>query len=519
MKLKKTLVVVTLFLFVFVLVGCPELINENDFDDNDQTNENGEGVEEVDEKEIVFLDSGLDYSETLDSFHNPERGFYRAMEANLSKSSPNSLWNEGMVQSYLDEFNLFHLRIGLEEFSTNAGGQDGMIAPTALKSLENTLEVFRKHNTNVIVRFSYNRKGLSNSNGYLNAEPDLSLILIHVNQLGKILAEYYDIIAAVETGMFGPWGEQHSTIVGDSSNSLNYFKLVEAWLNVLPEGICVTVRRPLYYIYWANHKYSFDLTNDNLGEFKFSDFPQYPALKRVGVYNDGYLGSESDLGTYRNREAEIKWLSTQTKYTLFGGEVVADKRTGAIGSYNNVIFLETEALLTHTSYLNYFWNYTAVISNWENNIYSGSNELYNGKTTEFTYVANHLGYRFVLKESLLGNAYIDYNKLFLQGKIENVGFGNIVNEKNVEIILVGSSDILYFAVDYDVREIYSQSVSEYSFELDLPEGLESGEYKVYIKISDIHELTKSALRTIRFANNSSYWSAELGANLIGKINI
>jgi len=517
--LKKILFVLVFALGLIFLTGCPEFEDIDDSDNNDNHGDEVKENEEVKEKEkeLVFFDSELDYTETLDSFHNPERGFYRAMEADLPKDHSNPLWSEDLIRGFSEEFNLFHLRIGLEAFSSNAGGEDGLLSPRALKCLENTLDIFRKCDANVIIRFSYNRRGLSGSNGFLNNEPDLNLVLLHVSQLGDVLSKYYDVLASVETGMFGPWGEQHSTKLGNPSeeNSESYFKLVEAWLNALPEGFGITVRRPLYYIYWANRKYNLALSSDNLGNFDFSDYPQYPDLKRVGVYNDGYLGSASDLGTYRNRASEVKWLMTQTEFTLFGGEVVADSETGGIGAFNNVSYLEEEAFLAHTSYLNYFWNYNAVISKWETNVYKGKNELYKNNTSEFVFVKNHLGYRFVLKESLLGS---DGKKLYLKGKIENVGFGNMVNEKKAEIILENETDTLYLPVKFDVRKILSGSIHHYSFDADLPEGL-SGEYRIYLKISDIHELTRSPLRSIRFANSSNYWRADLGANFLGKINL
>ena len=43
---------------------------------------------------------------------------------------------------------------------------------------------------------------------------------------------------------------------------------------------------------------------------------------RVGVFNDGYLGSYDDRGTFRNRTKEVTWLENQAKHTLYGGEIV-----------------------------------------------------------------------------------------------------------------------------------------------------------------------------------------------------
>ena len=41
---------------------------------------------------------------------------------------------------------------------------------------------------------------------------------------------------------------------------------------------------------------------------------------RVGLYNDGYMGSDSDLGTFHDRERDLKWLRQQTYTSYYGGE-------------------------------------------------------------------------------------------------------------------------------------------------------------------------------------------------------
>lgn len=40
----------------------------------------------------------------------------------------------------------------------------------------------------------------------------------------------------------------------------------------------------------------------------------------MGLYNDGYMGSNSDLGTFSNREIETNWLHRVTEETYYGGE-------------------------------------------------------------------------------------------------------------------------------------------------------------------------------------------------------
>lgn len=39
------------------------------------------------------------------------------------------------------------------------------------------------------------------------------------------------------------------------------------------------------------------------------------------MFNDGYLGSSSDLGSFGNRAKCISWLNKKATHTLYGGEV------------------------------------------------------------------------------------------------------------------------------------------------------------------------------------------------------
>lgn len=467
------------------------------------------------EEEIKYEDSGMDYTENTNIILNPEKGFYQSFEYKLTSQTNSAIWKQDYIARYLDKYKLFHLRFGLEAFSTNAGGTDSSISSEVLNGLRETLKVFRSCDATVIIRFSYNVTGAQINDDYIDAEPSIELVLQHVGELSSVINEFKDVICSVETGMLGPWGEQHSTTLGDSStsNATTYYKLVEKWLNSLDKEFKVTVRRPLYFMYWANNRYGVSLTANNISTFDYSKIIDED-LYRVGCFNDGYLGSSTDLGTFKNRSNEIKWLQTQAQYTLYGGEVVADDDTGGIGDYNNFDYIVVEAYKTHTSYLNYGWNYDKVISVWEKSIYDGNDTIYkNNSSTDYDYIANHLGYNFVLTESKIAQY---NNSLLLKGTIVNNGFGNVTNKKKVELILKSSTNTYYFNTDMDVTTIFSQDDYNYDFAITLGDIVKDN-YDIYIKISDINELTVSNLRTIRFCNNDEYWNKELGANYLGSI--
>lgn len=455
-------------------------------------------------------DSGLNYAESTENFVNPERGFYQALSVTIPADTETAWWTQSFFAGYTNTFGVLHLRLGLENFSSAAGGRDGPISEAALVALSATLDNLRKAGGTAIVRFSYNVNGLTSNGKYLENEPSMERIEEHIAQLGGVLAENADVVTAVETGMLGPWGEQHSTALA-GSGAETYYRLVEAWLKIIPESRTVSVRRPLYYIYWANMKYGKSLTTDTLSEDVSAEGTD---AYRVGVYNDGYLGSSSDLGTFTNRGEETAWLSAQAAHTLYGGEVVADSETGLLGSYNDADYLEREAFVTHTSYLNIAWN-DQVISAWQRSAYDGADSLYAGKS-DYDYIAAHLGYRLVLRKSELSASVSPGGVLRLAGEIENVGFGNVVNRKNVQLILASETEKYVCSVAWDVRDTVSREVCGYDWRFRLPSDAAPGNYAVYIRIRDAEEKTLSTVRSIRFANEDIF-VASLGANKLGEI--
>ena len=455
-----------------------------------------------------MVDSGLNYTESTDNIINPERGFYQnALQKAVPTDSSATLCDPSALNVWCKQFGIMHLRFGLENFSTNAGGTDGPISATALAAIENTLGEIRKAGGSAIVRFSYDVDGT-----YKNNEPSMDLIERHIAQLGELLSRNLDVVVSVETGMIGPWGEQHSTNLANSG-SHTFYRLVEAWLNALPESRTVSVRQPRFYRDWANEKYGKSLTANNMSSFVASVGSD---AYRVGLYNDGYLGSSTDLGTFSNRAEEIKWLGEQAGHTLYGGEVVADSDTGLMGDYNNAAYMIEESFKTHTSYLNEGWNGN-VIAQWKANAYAGSDPVYQGKT-QYNYISTHLGYRFVLRDSELSSSVARGGTFNLTGSIENVGFGNVINEKIAQIMLVSGSTTYTCNADLDVREIVSGTTKDYNMSFKLPSDIASGDWQVFIRIRDKEEKTSSAARAILFANVNGY-NAVTRANKLGTLTV
>ena len=213
--------------------------------------------------EAEMKDSGLNYAESTENIVNPERGFYQALGRSIPAEGREAWWSEETFAAYTRSFGIIHLRLGLESFSSAAGGKDSPVSEDALAALSATLDALRQAGGTAIVRFSYNYEGKTVDGRYVDWEPAPELIETHIAQLGGVLARNTDVVAAVETGMLGPWGEQHSTALATSGEEI-FYRIVEAWLRAIPSNRTVSVRRPLYYTYWANRKYGTNLTPENL---------------------------------------------------------------------------------------------------------------------------------------------------------------------------------------------------------------------------------------------------------------
>lgn len=444
------------------------------------------------EKLLASVKQDIDYTESLEEFDNPERGFYQYYYYNL-KESNNDIINPDELSS-----NLMHLRIGLGSFSKAYNKDDDKeLSTEALNKIDEILKTVKSKGGSSIIRFSYD-----NFEGKEHMEPTIEMIRKHIEQIGPILTQNKDSISYIELGLFGPWGEMHTSrlcTVENVSLALNKF------LEVTPYELTIGVRTPEYYAGWA--KVTRSSLNVNVTKEGSKEY-------RVGIYNDGYLGSSTDLGTYANRSIEIAWLKNQATHTFFGGEVVANSSSEPI---NTSYYLINEAFKTHTTYLNKDWNKT-VIDSWKNQIYTGNESLYK-EQTGYTYISNHLGYRFVVRNSSFPSNLTINDKLNINLSIENVGFANLINSKVVSIVLSNGSNIYEIKTDIDARKWLSQTTSDLKFNVELPSNLSLDSYNVYLRVSKYGSITNdNHYQTIRFANNNM-WDDNIKANYIGKFNL
>lgn len=454
-------------------------------------------------QELEFVKTNMDYQESSEDIINPECGFYYPQYLYL-KQNNNQVLN--IDTSLNKKYSIIHLRVGLEAFSSNASGNDTLISEDALNTLSKTILKIKEMNMSCIIRFSYNMSGLKNGNNYLEAEPNINLIKNHILQVCPILNEYKDTILTIESGMLGPWGEQHSTSLAKDENAI--VGVMDTFLENLDKSLTINVRYPLAFIHYAKHH---GLTNANLENINNIDFSSLSEFKRIGMFNDGYMANHEDYGTYNNRNQEIDFLYKQGETTAFGGEVES-ATSQIINTYNTSKNVIQEAYRTHTTYLNDVYR-KEVIDAWKNEKYEGNDKAYINKSG-YDYLKNHFGYRYVFKDINITKKLNNVSFGKLNFVIENRGFANVIKNKVVELIIKNDNTLYKCNLDLDLTKIKSLSQVKYEIDFELPKSIENGNYKLYLKITN----DGNNYLPIKFANKTIF-EQNLHANFLGEINI
>ncbi|MDK2809213.1 MAG: hypothetical protein PWP24_1950, partial [Clostridiales bacterium] len=208
---------------------------------------------------------------------------------------------------------------------------------------------------------------------------------------------------------------------------------------------------------------------------------------RLGLFNDGLLGSDTDLGTYGTipkisstqtndrwtKEDELAFQSMLCQYVPNGGEVVIDNPLNDLSSAIETFYQ------MHLSYLNSVYD-PAVIQKWENTKYS-SNDIFNGISGE-EFMKSHLGYRYVLSHASLSFHPIFDRSATFSVSIKNVGFANSYKKFNVFLKLVNqeTKDVSSIPVHTDTRTWLSRQTTTLSIPLDL-RSLIPGRYDFYLQ--------------------------------------
>ncbi|OWV23235.1 hypothetical protein B7982_07090 [Fibrobacter sp. UWB2] len=462
-----------------------------------------------------LVKQGIDSTDYMITLANYDRGFYTPQVLHIKPSG-----GKPIEKPYSQ---LLHLRAEISEFSSRAWlgidttggkkdttwGKSQDLTEDALNVLQQTFDNIRANKGFVIVRICYDPW----YNGRSNVTPEHKWVLRHVEQLAPVLSKNTDVIVALEMGMHGAYGEMHS------DTSITYDRVAEAtnlMLRSTPPELKILTRTGNYsakVLGFDNWGVDFHIDGEKFAEIAKA---KGDTMYRVGMFNDGYLGTQYDYGTWGAdcktsicREEGVAWLEKYGINTPYGGEALTTANGYQV--INTPEFLAYEGFRTHTSYLNIQWN-NNLINSWKKTLFKQKDFDYDpahvDSLTGFKYINDHLGYRFVLRESWLSDTVGSDHMLHAKFRVQNVGFGNLTWMAPVKLAILedleGSDldmcpDMDYVDLpDVDFRDVHSRTISvaggdtvmtfdgNNEIEVSVKLGkLRYRNYQVYLKVGDI----------------------------------
>ncbi|MBX3242676.1 MAG: DUF4832 domain-containing protein [Chitinophagaceae bacterium] len=419
----------------------------------------------------------IQYQVSGDIFPNPERGFIRTMSVKSGGA--------GLSSAQLNLLRGQHVTMILRVFYLDAF-KDKAIDETQFNLISEDLGKIKDAGLKAILRFAY-------TDNMEDTDAPLDVVEQHLDQLREIFENNKSIIAFVQAGFIGAWGEWHS-----SSNGLttveNQRKVLDKLLSVLPAGIMVQVRTPAFkqQIFNSTSALTAELayTNDNRA--------------RVGHHNDCFLSGGTDYGTYNNIELEKQYISNEALYVPTGGETCPPT-----GGYDPTCAEgRREMKLLKWTYLNLDW-YPATINAWKSS----------GCFDEFQ---TYLGYRLALSDARFPNQAAENGNLNIDINITNRGYAPLYHRKNVLLVLKNKSNGTYYdkPLAADLRLCKPGAVQNIKETVSLA-GVPSGAYELYLRIADQDPLlAERSEYAIRLGNANGWEEEHNGMNRLNKqINI
>ncbi|MGN1359897.1 MAG: DUF4832 domain-containing protein, partial [Kiritimatiellia bacterium] len=253
-------------------------------------------------------------------------------------------------------------------------------------------------------------------------------------------------------------------------------------------------------------------------------------LKRLGMYNDGYLGTFWDYGTWSGdftRERGVQLLSIAGNDKPYGGELAYVTPDWLKRNYK--LFepkewnLVQEWYRTHLSFLRNLGEpgHTIATLLSKQLVFDPDTYKFDGMprldeyrgTTLSKFVYDHMGYRFVVRDAVLSNT-LRTKGNSLRLTVENTGFGRLLLPHRAELLFTSADQTKALPVDLDLSLDGAQTRTA---ELRFDAPVEPGEYNLALRIwCPVKGEQESRLRPVRLANKGM-WNKKLKANDLGKV--
>ena len=457
---------------------------------------------------VGYAKPGISFEDGVETItENPARGLAGGGWVTFKPEGLPKWHGQGGFHSSLWELSRFsggREEKGRRPLAERVGGKDIPISEAMKADARRFLGETREKGGALIVRLGYTWSDQA------GCEPsDFEILLGHVRDLSRILAPYDDVVVAVEAGAAGPWGEMHTS---DYCKPEYMNRILRTYLDNLGPRIPVLVRAPGYFCKFAGTD-----TAGLLAQLPFKD--KY--LKRLGMYNDGYLGTWWDYGTWAGdftRERGCQLLKSCDRIP-YGGEMayvdkdwIAENRERCRDLFDpekwNIVRDWYDTQLTYLRNISEGGHTLAeflkneLVFDSKKWAYKGMPDLheYDGQNMN-RFVADHMGYRFVVRDARLPETVKAGGKVLIALDLENTGFGRMLLPVKSAVVLAQGGKVRTVPADFDF-DLRGGERRRVALKFEMPRDL-SGAVGVFV-------------RPIRFAN-AGMWTEH--GNCLGSVSV
>ncbi|HET7398010.1 MAG TPA: DUF4832 domain-containing protein [Intrasporangium sp.] len=357
-------------------------------------------------------------------------------------------------------------------------GTDGLSA-AYLSQVRADLAAARAAGVKLVVRFAYSADS--------SHDAPADRVITHVRALAPVLNANADVIATLQAGFIGRWGEWYYSDNFASDPARPWLLSDADWeardtvlrtlLEATSPSLFVQVRSP------------------SIKQRLLAGAPSAVAA-RVGIHDDCFLAGTDDYGTFATSE-DRTWLRAQTQTVPMGGEtcVVNTPRTQWSSA-------SSELAAYHWSYLNADYR-PEVMSSWGA---AGLDE-----------VRRRLGYRLRLTTVTLPRAAVAGGTLSGQVGLLNDGYAAPFRARPAKLVLRSADGSYGYAIPLDVRTLAPGVARTTSF--TVPVSVRPGAYRVLLSLPDPSPtLAAKPAYAIQLANQGT-WDAQTGWNTLGQLDV
>ena len=473
------------------------------------------------------------YTSSDEDFMNPDRGFYHPVDVKSSNYIPLSLSDlqSKRTTPYMPWQGNYTVRTSLilRHFIMDSFVGVDNLSQTFLDAVQADFDIARQAGVRLIVRFSYTIDpntscGSSACPPYGDAPK--ARVLLHINQLKPYLQNNSDVIAVVQCGFIGVWGENYYTdYFGDPSsngdgkitnaNWQHRMDMLDSLLNAVPASRMIQLRYPQ-----LKQKYVYGITAPVTSAAMTSTQAHNGSdISRLGFHNDCLLAASDDFGTYWDYGSDTSTPSDQTpilkpyfaadgKFTVVGGETcggtyIPQNDCSSVGG-----IADTDIAALHYSFVNSDYNNPAVNNDWET-----------GNCMDD--IKRKLGYRFEMIDGTYPSAGVVGSSVNFTLNVENVGYAAPFNERTLQMVLRNTTTNAEYKANIsgtnsDTRFWHTGTVA-LTGTFTPPNGTPDGDYQLLLHILDPSNNNAIANRpeySIRMANLNT-WESSTGYNDLG----